>query len=183
MRNGSSGRRIDSAVSPHMARATIATYRKHLIARYQRRTNAESVIASAKKLAHLLLSSDELLPQHRKKMLKEVVWLITEADGKYSTRYRSKEVVRLAEETPTCDVKIQHEHVYPRAAIADEILARKDEFSRHPNKLDQLLDEAVGCVVTIAEHRELLKNQKGWKRYKNVAVLDMSTDPPKRVRI
>ncbi len=116
-------------------------------------------------------------------MLKVVIWLITEADGKYSTRFRSKEVVRLARERPRCTVKIHHEHVYPRTALADEILARQAEFRKFPSKLNKLLDEAVGCVVTVVEHRDLLKHAKGRKRYKEVPVLDMSTVPPKRVKI
>jgi hypothetical protein len=168
-----------------MAKATIKTYNRHLIAPYQPREKAAGIIASAKKLAHLLLGGPRraILVQHRRKMLKEVLWLISEADGKYATRYRSAEVVRLARQSPGCNVAIRHEHVYPRAQVTAEILRREAEFRRFPGRLDKFLDETVGCVVTAREHRELLDGAVGWNRYENVPVLDMSTTPPRRLRI
>jgi hypothetical protein len=166
-----------------MGRDIIKTHCKRLTAPYRRRAKADSIIDSAKKLAHLILSSDELLHEHRKKMLKEVLWLITEANGKYSTRYRSEEVVRLALEEPASEVPIRHEHVYPRATVANEILKRRDEFRKHPVRLDELLDESVGCIVTANEHDKLLEDGAGWKRYKRVPVLDMSAVPPTRLKV
>lgn len=109
-------------------------------------------------------------------MLKEVLWLITEADGKYSTRFRSKEVVRLARQQPGSQVAIQHEHVFPRAVVARDIIARESEFRRFPKRLDKLLDDMVGCIVTVEEHTRLLDGESGWGRYKRVPVLDMSME-------
>ena len=157
---------------------TVNRHRQNLLAQYKRADKAGAIVASAKKLARLILENNELLPPHRKKILKEVLWLISEADGKYRTRYRSAEVVRLACEVRDCEVPIQHEHVYPRASVADRMLRERDELLRDPEKLEVLLDQTIGCVVTRAEHAKL-KSGEGWARYKDVRVLDMSTVPPK----
>jgi hypothetical protein len=162
---------------------TIKRHFKLLKAPYKRRAKADSIIDSAKKLARLILSSDELLHEHRRKMLKEVLWFVTEANGKYSTRYRSAEVVRLARDEPESEVPVRHEHVYPRAVVADEILSRQDELRQHPGLLDELLDQSVGCIVTVYEHGELLSGRTGWGRYEHVPVLDMSEIPPKLLKV
>ncbi len=158
---------------------TVSKHRKKLLTPYKRSTKADEAIASAKRLALLILSHDELLYKHRKKMLSEVLWLISEADGKYSTRYRSKEVVRLAREVPDCEEPIHHEHVNPRKKVTEFILSQQKRFLKHPRSLEKLLDETVGCVVTRREHDNLMKSGDGWERYKNVPVLDMSHTPPR----
>lgn len=158
---------------------TIKTHRRKLVAPYRSRRNAARVIASAKRLAHVIISSDELLHSHSTKMLKEVLWLLTEADGKYSTRYRSAEVVRLAQENPESNAQVRHEHVYPRAVVAREILGRRQEFREFPDRLDELLEQkAVACIVTVLEHGQLQDDAEGWRRYVVVPVLDMSANPP-----
>ena len=156
---------------------TIDKHRDKLVAPYKPAAKSASVLESAKKLARLILESEELLLKHRKKMLKEVLWLISEVDGKYTTRYRSAEVVRLARDKPCCDERIQHEHVYPRAEVADRLLRERKALLRAPGELDKLLDQTVACVVTKVEHGKL-KTGHGWARYTEVPVLDMSTTPP-----
>jgi hypothetical protein len=162
---------------------TIKRHFKLLKAPYKRRNKADSIVDSAKKLARLILSSDELLHEHQKKMLKQVLWFVTEANGKYSTRYRSAEVFRLACDEPDSEVPVRHEHVYPRAVVADQILSRQDELREHPGRLDELLDESVGCIVTVDEHDRLLDDRTGWERYEHVPVLDMSETPPKPLKV
>jgi hypothetical protein len=147
---------------------TIKKHRKKLVAPYNRAAKAGEIIASAKRLAHLIVASDEILERHRKKMLSEVLWLISEADGKYSTRYRSKEVVRLARDEPDSEENIQHEHVYPRKKVVERILDDRAKLRQEPALLDQMLDETVGCVVTATEHRKLLDSLEGWAGYKHV---------------
>ena len=119
--------------------------------------------------------------RHRKKMLKEVLWWISEADGKYATRFRSQAVVKLAENNPKSNEKVQHEHVFPRAKVADELLTRRIELLQNPSELETILDATVGCVVLASEHRKLNDKAEGWKRYANVPVWDMSTIPPTEV--
>lgn len=160
---------------------TINKHRARLLAQYAPAKKAASVLKSAKTLAKLILANEEILHAHRKKMLKEVLWLISEADGKYSTRYRSAEVIRLARDVPDCVELIQHEHVYPKAQVADRLLKERVALLADPAELDKLLDQTVGCVVLKTEHTKLGKGE-GWVRYAKVAVLDMSTVPPKRLR-
>jgi hypothetical protein len=84
-----------------------------------------------------------LLTAHRKKMLKEMLWLISEADGKYSTRFRSAEVVRLARDQPNSEARIQHEHVFPRAEVADRLLRERQALLRAPEELEKALDQTI----------------------------------------
>ena len=157
---------------------TIAKHKKKLRARYKRSAIASEVISSAKHLARLVLMSDELLHRHKKKILSEVLWLISEADGKYSTRFRSAEVVRLANQDPGSSTRIQHEHVFPRKGITERILKDVEHFLQHPAELDALLESTVACVVTADEHRDLDNSEEGWARYKSVIVLDMEPENP-----
>jgi len=159
---------------------TVEKHRKKLLAPYKQSKKSSAVVKSAKRLALLILGCEELLVSHRKKMLKEVIWLISEADGKYSTRYRSAEVVRLAREETSCNVLIQHEHVFPKARAVDRLLEDKEALLSDSERLSRVLDQTVACVVTKEEHRRLVDGD-GWERYRSVAVLDMSTDPPSRV--
>ena len=119
--------------------------------------------------------------RHRKKILKEVLWWISEADGKYSARYRSKAVVELARANPQSSERVQHEHVFPRAKVADDLLQRRSELLNNPRELEAILDDTVGCVVLASEHKKLNEKTEGWKRYAEVPVWDMSTDPPTEV--
>jgi hypothetical protein len=160
---------------------TIKKHRAKLLAPYEPAMRAASVVKSAKLLAQLILEAEELLPAHRKKMLKEVLWMISEADGKYSTRYRSAEVVRLANEQADSDVLIQHEHVFPKAKVATRLLRERQAFLANPGELEKLLDQTIGCVVTKDEHNRLGVGE-GWARYAAVPVLDMSATPPRRMR-
>ena len=160
---------------------TIAKHSKRLTETFSKRDNAEEIIASAKKLAVLVLQNEELHLRHRRAMIKNILWWISEAHGKYTTQYRSKAVVALALSDPTSTEKVQHEHVFPRAKVADQMLKEKDALLRAPAKLDQLLSSTVGCVVLASEHRQLDNHAEGWRRYAKVPVLDMSTTPPTEV--
>jgi len=161
---------------------TIADHYKKLRAPYRRSSKSTEVILSAKNLTKLILTSDDVILRHKKKILSEVLWFLSEADGKYSTRFRSVEVVRLATEDPTSKVRIQHEHVYPRALVSAQILDNVEFYRNNPEKLDLLLEETVGCIVTETEHNSLLAGL-GWVRYANVPVYDMSESVPQLLTI
>lgn len=150
---------------------TIAKHRKRLLQPYKREGAADEIIASATHLAQLVLSSEHILRRHKKKILSEVLWLVSEVDGKYSTRYRSARVIQLARDEPTSNEKIQHEHVFPRKKVTELLLD-------NPGRLETVLAETVGCVVTADEHRELVNSAEGWERYRHVKVLDMLSEPP-----
>jgi hypothetical protein len=120
---------------------TVADYYKKLAAPYRRASRTTEVTRSAKNLAKLVLGSDDIILPHKKRVLSEVLWFLSEADGKYSTRFRSVEVVSLATEEPTSDVRIQHEHVCPRASVSAKLLANVQFYRDNPEELNLLLDE------------------------------------------
>lgn len=158
----------------------IAKHHASLIARYVSSNDAPAIVRSAQKLAYLVLTCTDpsVLEIHKQVVIKQVLWMISSADGKYSTRFRSAEVVNLATNDNASLVGINHEHVFPIRAVRAEILRRRDELVDSPESLNQLLSETVGCVVTHDEHRRLSNLHIGWERYEGVEVLDMSEVPP-----
>ena len=157
----------------------IRTHRRKLIAPYAANVNAGETVRSAKNLARLILAGTDISDSHKKRILSEVLWMISNADGKHKTRFRSREVVRLANDDPTSQQRIQHEHVFPREVVTEEILRCREGLLANPGRLNQMLDLTVGCIVTAQEHASLQNNLVGWARYhQRVEVLDMSTIPP-----
>lgn len=132
----------------------------------------KSAIAIAKAVIHL-----DILEQHKKKMLTEVQWLISEAHGKYTTKYRSLGSILDGNEA------LQHEHVFPRKKLSMRIL-------EDPSNVQKYLDEVIGCVVTKDEHDKLSSAEKqnpeldGWARYRaaGIEVYDMEQNPPQKVQ-
>jgi hypothetical protein len=157
---------------------TISRHSKKLIARYVPSPESEQIKASAVALAIAVLHHDDILPRHKRKMLKEAVWLVSEADGKHSTQFRTRKVVELATKESQSQLKIQHEHVVPRAVIADLLL-------RFPHLVAEILNTVVACVVTQDEHNQLNREFEGWRRYSRartkIEVYDMARVPPEPV--
>lgn len=91
--------------------------------------------------------------EHKETLISRMVWAITEAHGKYTTRFRSEGVLTNA------DCKIQHEHVYTRKELIAKIL-------KDPAQCEKILDNAVACVVTEDEHRLLTRVSKENPRLK-----------------
>jgi hypothetical protein len=155
--------------------------RKHassLIKPYVVSKKSEAVIASARLLARLALENVDLYPSHRRAMLSNSIWYITEVDGKWKTRFKSEKVLYLAKNEPNSIVRINHEHVFTRKSLVDEILGRRDELLADLSKLNELLGTAVGCIVTKPEHDALAKGS-GWARYAGtVQVYDTAEVPP-----
>lgn len=106
----------------------------------------------------------------RRKMLNQLVWYATEKDGKYTTRFRSREALRLQRELGrTVAVRhLAHEHVVPRQLVIDQLIA-------DPDAAAEVLVSAVACVVTREEHDRLPDGQ-GWERYEaaGIEVVDTS---------
>lgn len=152
---------------------TIARHARKLVKPYVRSKGTDAIIASAKRLARLVLSDSEILPEHKRLVLSRLQWFISNADGKYRTRFRSKLVVDLATEDPSSTVKINHEHVFTRREVTAKLISS-------PDSIDTLLDEVIGCIVTKEEHDRMPRNLSGWDRYfaAGIIVLDMLTIPP-----
>lgn len=109
-----------------------------------------------------------ILERHKDELLSLLIWKITESAGKYTLRYRSLGSI----EDPSA--KKQHEHVFPREWLISQLKA-------NPDQLDQILECAIGCLVTVEEHRSLSTVDPallGWDRYRaaSVDVLDTHDD-------
>ena len=92
-------------------------------------------------------------------MLNQALWFATEADGKYSTRYRSVG----ARELDASDWwrHLRHEHVLTRKELVAAMLAA-------PDQAGEILQSAIACTVTADEHRRLGavgEDIRGWERY------------------
>ena len=124
-----------------------------------RGTTPEQRIESAKTGIKAILSP-QILERHKDELLSVLIWKITEAHGKYTLRYRSRGSL----ENPS--TKMHHEHVFPRKWLISQLKA-------HPDQLDHILSSAIGCVVTVLEHRALCtvdRNLMGWERYEAAGI-------------
>lgn len=152
---------------------TIAQLATALAAPYAPYPDAAATIASAARLATIAVDDAVMLQRHRKHLLKLAQWYVTEADGKWRTRFRSSLVLSLAQQhiaagefvPGVSDVSVNHEHVYGRAAMADKMLAGE--------QIADTLALCIGCVVTVGEHQRLTNlpaNVHGWARYQHAGV-------------
>ena len=128
----------------------------------------EEIIESALTMARAILDSDAL-KKHKRDFLRGCVWIVTEAYGKYNVPYWSEGVYRLVQQydgikSALKHGRIQHEHVYPRKHIADQIM-------KDPSCLrDVMLTQLIACLVTEEEHDKLNHNIFGFTRYKAAGI-------------
>jgi hypothetical protein len=118
-------------------------------------------------------------PNVEKRLLDALTWSLTEGSDsksqKYKTRYRSKTSAEASRKRES--IRIQHEHVVPRAWLRDQI-------SGNRQKAAEIGELAVACVVTVEEHNLGLDKGKrqegsfGWQRYVDagIQVLDAFED-------
>ena len=129
-------------------------------------------------IKHLLAAKDSpgVLPNHLREPLDVGLWKLTEAEGgKYNTRFRSQGALNCI------DKKRQHDHVFQRAKMVTALEKAMEKAT--PDKIDQILTKAVGCVVTVEEHKRLEKFDKkcdGWERYQKAGILVIDTLTGKR---
>ena len=107
----------------------------------KQRPTEQEILESAASVIEAVLKLS-VLERHKRDVISGMLWKITEARGKYKTRYRSR--ASLVESGAT----LQHEHVFTRKDLAERILAT-------PERLREILSDAIGCVVTVEEHRRL----------------------------
>jgi len=102
-----------------------------------------------------------VLPEHTRELIDTLLWKITEADGKYNTRYKTGGALE-------CDDKSQlwHEHVYQKSKMIEALLNARSEA------VDAILSDATGCTVTVDEHMCLSKfdGEYGWERYRRAGL-------------
>jgi len=101
-------------------------------------------------------------------LIDHLLWKITEADGKANTRYKTKGALDCAD-----DKQLRHEHVCQKAKMIDLLL------TQGAGGVEKILDDAVGCLVTVDEHLRLNKfvSKYGWELYRKAGleVFDMRT--------
>jgi hypothetical protein len=131
---------------------------------FEKRLN---LAVSAMEAIYQLSGPFEFKRELRINFFNTVVWTLTESEGEYTTRYRSK----LALQSPRSDV--QHEHIFP----IDDLYF----LSRHGLALKNVLRLCCACVVTKKECSRLFAQDMsperplGWKRYLHaeIEVMDM----------
>jgi hypothetical protein len=105
----------------------------------------------------------DILPAHRQELLGILLCKLTEAESvhKHRTRFQSEGALARNDKT-----KLQHEHVYQQ----EKMVAALEEAK--PHEIDDILRNAVGCTVTVEEHRRLSKFDKdyGWDRYRKAGI-------------
>ena len=136
---------------------------------------AEERRRSAVALVKLLLASKrpEMLPKHVGELLTTLLWKITEADGKYKTRFQSRGALEC-----TDSKQLRHDHVYTRKRMVDALL------NAGPEACEEIVKHAIGCTVTAREH-DLLSTfddgHDGWERYRKAKVRVTNTETGKQV--
>lgn len=130
--------------------------------------NAEKRRNSAAVLIKMILANKTagVLPEHIRSLIDTLLWRITEADGKYNTRYKTRGAINCTDKN-----QLRHEHVYQKARMIEALI------NADPDAVDTILDDAIGCTVTNEEHRHLneFDCEYGWERYRKAGleVIDM----------
>lgn len=131
------------------------------------RADADKIIQSAKNaIAKILEMGEDALLEHRRALLSRMIWKITEAHGKYTTRYCSQSAQNY-------QGKLEHEHVTARKVLIDRLM-------KDPMDVDRILEDAIACTVIAEEHKSLSRVSEtvcGWDRYKQakIQVIDRQT--------
>jgi hypothetical protein len=134
-----------------------------------RRQTEDAILKSAITLVEATLALN-ILDRHKRDVINGMLWSITQARGKYTTRFRSTAAMNAPAGT-----KLQHEHVTTRKELAAAIM-------REPQRASELLCTAVGCVVTREEHQRLTAITRkqphlhGWERYTAAGIAIIDTD-------
>jgi hypothetical protein len=132
-------------------------------------TDANVVLReSALALLRQIVAMKGVLPNHHREQVSLASWKWTEAFGqaphaKYNLRYVSRGVVEAAPEA-----RINHEHVFPRRWLVEQLL-KIDPFA---TEFETFLDQhGVACVVSVEEHAALGASPgPGWMRYVHAGI-------------
>jgi hypothetical protein len=124
---------------------------------------SDQIIRSATNLAAYLLAHprEGIELGHLRELLGVIIWKVTEAKGKYQTRYWSEGY----RDNPDPAQAI-HEHVIERRKLIEWLLAGVLMPENLPS-------EAIACVVTRDEDvrlRKVGRELNGWERYKAAGI-------------
>ena len=131
-----------------------------------------------RRFARFAVESAEVTDDHRRQLLNNAGSYVSEAAGKYKTRYRSAGVLSLEAHAPVPKWRsaLRHDHVTTRRSI----LARPASPGAD---VEATLRSVISCTVTKSEHERLTKFDDtcaGWDRYMaaRIDVYDMATGTP-----
>ena len=133
---------------------------------WEQDADSAKIVASARSaIACILGMGSDVLEEHKKVLISRRIWKITEANGKYNTRYFSGKARKTSKDDR------RHDHVWTRKRMVERIL-------EDPGVLEHEIQRAIGCTVTKVEHDKLTGFDTlldGWERYKRagIAVLDL----------
>jgi hypothetical protein len=144
---------------------------------FERHRHANKRLESAKTIIKALLelrSDSRIHPPHLRKFLSNGLWQITQANGKYNTQFCSRAALDALHEGSKQG--LQHEHVFERKKMVDSLLER-------PEKIEEIVERAAGCIVTKTEHALLGRvdpRLDGWDRYRaaKIRVINRETGQP-----
>ena len=128
---------------------------------WEEAADAAQIVTSAREaIACILAMGDAVLEEHKKTLVSRMIWKITEASGKYNTRYFSEKARKASKDDR------RHDHVWTRKRMVERIL-------KDPDVLEHEMEQAIGCTVTKHEHDDLTRYDKshdGWDRYKEAEI-------------
>lgn len=128
---------------------------------WQEDADAAKIVASAKEAIKGILSmEDPVLVEHKKSLISRMLWKVTEANGKYTTRYSSEKALSCSKDEK------RHDHVWTRKKMVEHLID-------NPECVDEEVEKAIGCTVTKEEHSLLSEwdiSCDGWDRYKNAGI-------------
>jgi hypothetical protein len=129
--------------------------------------------ASALRALWALLEVPRLTTAHRRHLLGIAIWKYTEAPGvRPHPKYRLPFRTLGAMDESIRDDMVQHEHVWPRAWLIDQLLG-KHSAGWGPDGLAAFMREyGVACTVLKSEHLLLnaVGGAPGWERYATAGI-------------
>ena len=118
---------------------------------------------SIAQLIRILIAIDDplVLDEQKLQVIDTLLWKFTEADGKHKTPFRSVAALGVSS-----NLQLRHDHVATREQLKHLLIKSR------PEQVDFILQEAVGCLVTIEEHDRLPHDRQsfGWQRYEEASI-------------
>ena len=139
---------------------------------WQENADAAKIVISAKEaIKGILRMGNRVLEEHKKSLISRMIWKITEANGKYNTRYYSEKALKCNKDEK------RHDHVWTRKKMVERLI-------NDPRHVEDEIDQAIGCTVTKDEHSSLSgfdTSCDGWERYKKAKILVWDLKENKRI--
>lgn len=135
------------------------------------RQQIQEIKTSAKNAIEHILLFNNVSEEHKKKLIDLLIWIISEAEGKYKIPHVSDGVVQIEKSSTSKKEKIKNlrfEHVYKRENLKNQILSKEINA-------ETLIERSIGCLVTLQEHSALHALNEypeidGWQRYEKAKI-------------